>query len=216
MKRRTILSRLGAGGLLGLGGCVGAPTAGPQSPATSTTTPQEGLQRRISLAREESVPDEYQIRVEATILESTITDTHPARIRVTITNDGPAREISVSTGRCSLFNRWSQTSHPRGLWLGSADDPQYVTEQGPRWVVDPPEKGFPDYGCAGRTYGTGESVHNEYTIYHDGRSGGYLESGTYRFEEEFFVSKPEEQEAGESLPYAFVLTLKNPNCILCF
>jgi hypothetical protein len=77
-------------------------------------------------------------------------------------------------------------------------------------VADPPE-GFPDYGCAGQTYSSGESIHNEYAIYHDGRRGGYLEAGTYRFEEEFFISKSGEQDAGESVSYVFVLTLENPN-----
>jgi hypothetical protein len=216
MKRRTILRQLGVGGLLGVGGCVDTPSAESRSSATSTTPPRERLQRHISLAREESVPDTCPVRVETEVLKSTITDTHTARIRVTITNDGPAREISVSTGGCSLFNRWSQTSQPRGLWLGFADEPQYVTKQGPQWVADPPEKGFPDYGCAGRTYASGESVHNEYGIYHDGRVGGYLESGTYRFAEEFTISKSGEQNTGESISYAFVLTLENPNCTLCF
>jgi len=143
MKRRTILRQLGVGGLLGVGGCVDTPSAESRSSATSTTPPRERLQRHISLAREESVPDKCPVRVETEVLKSTITDTHTARIRVTITNDGPAREISVSTGGCSLFNRWSQTSQPRGLWLGFADEPQYVTKQGPQWVADPPRKGVP-------------------------------------------------------------------------
>lgn len=178
MNRRRLLERLGASGTLLFGGCTGA----PRGDATTRSPVPDGLQRRVSLVEQTSLPERYQLRIQAEVRDPRVTDSGTARVRVTVTNEGPARGLSVSTDRCALFNRYSQSSTPRGVWLAAADDPRYTTRGGPRWVADPPENGaYPDYGCALRTYEPGESVHAEYALYHDGRTDGYLQPGTYRF-----------------------------------
>lgn len=218
MERRALLGRLVAGTITGLSGCVSTPTPGSRSTRPSPTpTPPPGLQRRVSIVEEDPVPDDYGVHVGAQVLEPTITDAHTARIRITVTNEGPEREIAVSNGNCALFNRYSQSSRPRGVWLAPADAPGYVTESGPEWIAEPPEDGaFPDYGCAGRTYERGESVSVEYAVYDDERVGGYLPHGRYWFEREaFFEPIPAEAGVGASVSYGFVLEVANPDCLFC-
>lgn len=216
MNRRSALRGLAGSGLLALGGCVSAPGTSPRS----SESPSGRVQRRLSLSGQDTVREGAELRIEASVLDPTVTDSQTARIRVTITNDGPSREISVSTGRCALFNRYSQASTPRGLWLGLADEAIYVTQTGPRWIAEPPDNGaFPDYGCAGRTYEPGESVSVEYAIYDDDRAGGYLESGTYRFEEDVLItpgpSAKRDADASLTINWGFSLDIENPNCTLC-
>ena len=218
MRRRSLLVAIAGGTLAGLGGCVSAPSPGSAPHRTSAApTPPPNLQRRVSIAEEDPVPEGYGVRVEARCLEATITDEHTARIRLTVANEGPERMIAVSTGGCALFNRYSQSSRPRGVWLTRAEDLGYVSENGPEWVAEPPEDGgFPDYGCAGRTFATGESVSVEYAVYDDVRAGGYLPRGRYWFEREaFFEPLPAEAGVRESVSYGFVLEVANPDCLLC-
>lgn len=175
------------------------------------------MQRRISIVKEDPVPEGYGVRVEASVLKSTITDRHTARIRLTVTNEGPEREIAVSTGKCALLNRYSQSSHPHGVWLAPVEATEFIIETGPKWIAEPPEGGrFPDYGCAGRTYVSGESVSVEYAVYSDARFGGYLPNGRYWFEREgFFEPIPAELDIDESISYGFVLDVTNPDCLFC-
>ncbi|MDX1747120.1 MAG: hypothetical protein R3324_14375, partial [Halobacteriales archaeon] len=188
MRRRPLLCAIAGGTLAGLGGCVSAPTPGSEPQGKSASpTPPPGLQRRVSIAEEDPVPEGYDVHVVARLLEATITDEHTARIRITVTNEGPEREIAVSTGGCALLNRYGQSSRPRGVWLARGEDLGYVSENGPEWIAEPPEDGgFPDYGCAVRTFATGESVSVEYAVYDDARAGGYLPRGRYWFEREAF------------------------------
>lgn len=220
MKRRSVLRQLGSVGAIGLSGCVSPPTEGTDTQTSSTASQNE--QRRVSIAKQDSLSDEYQLQIEAQMLETAITDSQTARIRVTITNHGPARGIPVSKGRCALFNRYSQTSNPRGVVLGLADDSVYITQTGPQWVAEPPKNGaFPDYGCALRTYEPGESVAVDYGIFHDNRTGDYLDSGTYRFVEDDILITPSpsaerDSESSISFSWGFLINIENPNCTICF
>lgn len=76
------------------------------------------IQRRISLSAQDSIADEHQIRIDAEILEPTITESHTARIRITTTNEGSKRALPVASDGCELFNRAKRGSdEPPGLWL---------------------------------------------------------------------------------------------------
>jgi hypothetical protein len=205
--------------VLGLAGCVSPPS---RSTASGANDFAEGVQRRVSLDGQDTIPAELDLRVEATIREPTVTDSHTARIGVAVTNEGPERGLAVSTDRCALFNRYSQTSQPRGIWLGFAEDPVYATRRGPQWIARPPENGaFPDYGCSRRTYAHGESVEVEYALYHDDRTDGYLDAGTYRFAEDGVrITSSASTESGSEAPttfsWGFSVDVANPNCTLCF
>lgn len=217
MNRRTLLRKLGGSGLLGLCGCVSPPA----SSSPSTDSVPEDVQRRVSLNGQDTVPEEANLRIEATVLEPTITDSQTARIRVTTTNTGSARRISVSTGNCALFNRYSQTSNPRGVWLGRNGGSGHIAETGPRWVADPPDNGaFPDYGCDVRAYESGESVSAEYAIFDDNRTGDYLNEGTYRFARDAILIAPglsagKDADASITISWGFSITIENPHCTLC-
>lgn len=220
MKRRSAVKQLGSFGAIGLSGCVSPPTEGSdtQTPATSS----QNVQRHVSVTEQDSIPDEYQLQIKAHMLETTIADSQTARVRVTITNHGPARGIPVSRGGCALFNRNSQTSNPRGIWLGLVDEPVYVTKTGTQWVAEPPKNGaFPDYGCALRTYEPGESVAVDYGIFHDYRTGDYLDAGTYWFVEDDILITPNpsaERDSDTSITFrwGFSINIETPDCTICF
>lgn len=222
MNRRSLLKQFGSLGVIGLSGCVSPPTEGSDTQTSSTSS--QNVQRRVSIAEQDSIPDEYQLQIEAQMLETTLTDSQTARIRITITNNGPARGIPVAKEGCALFNRYSQTSFPRGIWLGLADGDTYVSQTGPQWIAEPPENGkFPDYGCALRTYEHGESVSVDYGIFHDDRTGGYLggylDSGTYQFMEDILItpspSAPRDADDSITFSWGFSIDIENPNCTIC-
>jgi hypothetical protein len=155
--------------------------------------------------------------MEATVLDATITDSHTARLQIMVTNTGEKRALSIwPAGNCAVFNRYSQTSQPQGVWLGLADDPAYIAESGPRWIADPPDNGaFGDYGCQLRSYASGEAIHTEYRIFDDTRAGGYLKAGTYRFETDVLVTPSvtaeRDAETARTFPWGFSLSVDNPN-----
>lgn len=217
MNRRTIIKRVGSAGVFGLAGCASPPVASSEN----SSTPSKDIQRRVSITDQESIPEKFQLQIEASMLESTITESHTAKIKLTITNHGPPRGISVSsTGGCALFHKSSLSSKPRGIWLSPVGETTYVSETD--WIADPPEGGsYPDYGCGLWEFDSGESVQNEYKLYHDGRTSGYLNPGTYRFEETIFATPGEsheewdrDAEAAFTVPWGVSVSLKNPNCTL--
>jgi hypothetical protein len=176
MRRRSVLKFLSGGGVAGLVGCV-APSGG---------SPDEvGPERQVSITSQDAVSETHQLRIEASMVESMATKDHPAQVQVSLTNEGQTRWIQVGP-RCPLFWKYNWASSPEGLLLPSSEEPRYVAESGPRWVLNPPEElTFGDGGCGRREYKTGESLRTEYTVYDDGRVDGYLEPGTYRFKDEF-------------------------------
>lgn len=86
-----------------------------------------------------------------------------------------------------------------------------------RWEVDqPPEepRTFPDVGCAWGPYEPEETMTNEYEIW-DYRDAGYMNPGTYRWEERIRIFTPNEgahwdgQQLG-SFHWGFELNLSVP------
>jgi hypothetical protein len=130
MKRREILGLLGAGGGTALSGCLSPPVA-------PSSTVSDGIQRRISLAGQNSIPDELQVSITAEMLESTVTDEHPARVRITMTNQGDERRFSG----CAVFDRESKGSIPPELWLESdLDDSVRTGKNGSNRTSRGPER----------------------------------------------------------------------------
>lgn len=147
---------------------------------TSETTSNGDVQRRMSLAGVDEVPDEHDLRIEVELLQSTVTDEHTAHLRLTATDESSRkRRIGIGTGKCSLFNRTKGKSDPPGLWLltldGSNSDPT-----GGHWTVE--RNMFAAYGCAYPATEHDEPIINEYQVWDDAAVDGYMTSGTYRFE----------------------------------
>ena len=178
--RRTLLRLAAPSGTIALAGCLDNIL-----PEDSTPTVGPGTQRRVVLHDQDTVSDRHQVRIEAIVAVPTVTESHTATVRTTLTNEGPERAIGVSTGACSLFNRRDAVSEPQGLWLDY--DLENGEPTGNAWVQDGlPEgqSGFGGYGCPKETYGKGDSLQNEYTLWGDGRADGYMRPGTYRWETE--------------------------------
>lgn len=201
MHRRTIL--ITAGGTLtgALTGCIsstdGNESSTPSDEPSATPTPTSrkatdvARQRTVSLDHQDEVPKRHQVSVDVEVLEPAITAAHTARLRVTTTNEGPARSLSVGPDMCSMFNRSRAGSDdPAGLWLHQPEDSQDADRKGERWVPDRPQskpRSFATYGCLPRTYESAESISTEYAVWDDCRIEGYLQPGTYRWEEEIQI-----------------------------
>lgn len=201
MHRRTIL--VSAGGTLAgaLTGCISStdgnesptPTHEPSTTPTATTrkSTDEDQPRTVNLENQDEVPKRHQVSVGVEVLEPAITAAHTARIRVTTTNEGPARSLSVGPDKCNLFNRdRAGSDDPAGLWLYQSEDSPDANRKGERWVLDRSQsqhRSFATYGCLPRAYESAESVSTEYEVWDDYRIEGYLQPGTYRWEEEIQI-----------------------------
>lgn len=178
MDRRSLLRTVGTAGAIGIAGC----TTDLDNFAGTTPYP-EGKQGRISLADQDTVPKEHQLRITARVVEPVISHRHTARLRLTISNEGPKRSLSIGEPKCDLLNRLKARSDPPGLWL---HPPGRAPERdGNRWVAPyspDRDRGFGDYGCQARDYAKGESLRNEYLLWDDYQHQGYLEPGSYRWE----------------------------------
>ena len=179
MKRRAVLAAAGTGLI---GGCL-AETGTVSLGASSGPASDE---RRVTLVDVDDVPEKHAVTIDAELLEETVTPDHTARLRVTTTNEGEQRTVSISEGRCNLFNRQKGASEPSGLWLHRPESEKWMERRGDRWTLkrDADEyRRYLLYGCAPRCYDAGESLSNDYHVWDDYRDGGYMTPSTYRFEE---------------------------------
>jgi len=189
----------------------------PSEEETATETPHEGLQRTVSLASVDPVPAGFEVEMEAELLRSRVTDAETARLRITTTNTGSPRSISVAPDDCSLLNRSKGGSdRPAGLWLHDPERAERIDRDGSRWEADRDSdepRAYAMYGCLKKEYAEGEAVSNEYVLWSDYRVGGYMEPGTYRWEEEVSVSDGETPTGtadGNSFTWGFSLTVSEP------
>lgn len=193
------------------GGCLDPGSAGPEP----SETVAEGVQRTVSIAGQDSVRSDRRIAIEAEVRDPTVSGSGTAEVRITTTNRGVERALSVSTDGCAILNRSDQGSSPEGLWLRRVSDGTRTERSGRRWVADDlPESpgGFGGYGCSRERYGSGDAVATDYAVFHDGRVDGYLTPGEYRFETEVRVweSGDSESSSPASFEWGFSLALDDP------
>lgn len=191
MQRRAFLANLGAIGTVGVAGC-----ANPLAKISGGA----GHPVELTLADVDTVLSEVGVDIQVELLESTVTDSEPARLRVTTTNTGPKRTVGVGDGRCGLFNRSAGGSDsPAGLWLYTKRRSdklvnRFDARDGDRWVEDKAmhdSRGYDGYGCRYPTYRPGDEIGNEYVVWDDYRTLGYFDPGTYRWEESVTVTPPD-------------------------
>ncbi|WP_255167973.1 hypothetical protein [Natrononativus amylolyticus] len=148
----------------------------------------------VSVATVDAVPEEYDLVIDVDLLIEGIGPEETARVAVTTTNAGDERLLSVEEGQCSLFDRADGVSVDGGLVLKREAVADPDGRDGERWTrdVDPDEpRAYDGYGCAGREFSADESITNVYAVWDDYRTAGYLEAGTYRFENEVAVATDE-------------------------
>jgi hypothetical protein len=140
----------------------------------------------VSVVGIDPVPDDLDLSIDIELLEPKITADHTARLRISTTNNGPERAISLGTGQhCHPFNRTLSVSDPAGLMLQHSGINRTNDRKENRWELDlPPDESpaYRMYGCPPRVYAVDESVNDEYGIWHDYRADGYLNPGRYRWE----------------------------------
>ena len=184
MDRHRLLGVLGSAGATALAGCISA--LGPT--ARNVEDHSDDGRRRVSLVDVATVPDGLDIRTDVEMLASRVTSERTARLRLTPTNEGDRRLLSVGTGGCNPFDRRRGGSDdPPGLWLLRPELSESVDRADSRWVRDQPAdepRRYPGYGCSLVPYETGESRTVDYHLWDDYRVDGYMEPGTYRWAEE--------------------------------
>ena len=201
MNRRDVLRAIVATGGVGCAGCVSG-----ASPSTD--------ERRVSLDEQDSVPGEHDIQIEVEVLESTVTASGTAQLRVTTTNEGPQRALSVGTEGCAILNRQDCLSEPPGIWLYQIDKADSISRDSERWIPKPADRwsGFASYGCPSTQYDSGDSVCTEYKVWQDHRQDGYLQPGTYRWETGIRVGNQGQQaDDHPSFTWGFSLSVAVPD-----
>ncbi|MFC6964964.1 hypothetical protein [Halocatena marina] len=226
MERRKLLATLGGIGAVGLAGCLSESRSADtdQSPSSpeqtkSPTTEHSTIQRHLSIVDQDSIADSHELRVHVELLESTTTNTQPATLRVSTTNEGPRRAISVGTDGCDLFNRdRGGSKEPRGLWLYRVETMDAVDRKANKWVpAKSPEQPrvYPTYGCTPMEYEPRESVSTEYGVWDDYQVPGYLHPGTYRWEEKIQIWDNATATPGEpssaTIRWGFSLAVEKPD-----
>jgi hypothetical protein len=180
----------------------------------------ETVQRRVSLAEADDTEREYDLRIDVELLEATIAASHTARLRVTTTNEGEQRRLSVGTGACTLFNRSRGASEQPGLFLHPPGSDEWIDRDSDRWTrdADPSRpRSWAAIGYENRVYAEDESVTNEYAVWDDYQVESYLLAGTYRFEESVRVLQPDDsltntpdREPIAEFDWGFDLTVADP------
>jgi len=158
------------------------------------------------------------MQIAVKILEPTVTDSHPARVRVTTTNTGSKRAFSIGNSGCGLFNRdRGESDDPPGLRLHDPTKTEYIERKRNKWVADKPAdkaRNILQYGCSKRIYETGESLSNEYVVWDDYQESGYFTPGTYNWEETVEVSEATntltEDTDSQSFTWGFSLRVDYP------
>lgn len=211
MRRRAVLLSVGgalAGSVAGCNSSTGtnaSPTPSPTASSIPTTTPSDSskseLQRTVVLDDQDTVPETHQVSIDVDVLDPAITSAKTARIRLTITNEGPQRAFKVGPDDCNLFNRGQAGSDdPGGLWLYLPKETRYLDRKGEQWVPDrSPSKprSYNAAACAPRTYVSGEAISTAYEVWDDYRVNGYLQPDTYRWEEDVEIWEDSEARATE-------------------
>lgn len=208
MHRRALLTGMSTIGVGGIAGCLGSLTNFSGADVHPV---------HLSVADVDTIADENELEMGVECLESTVTDSQPARLQVTTMNTGPERTVSVGAGGCGLFTRNAGGSNsPPGLWLytkrrSSKLANRYEARDGDRWVEDKAKdnrRGYDGYGCTSPTYSPGEELTNEYVVWDDYRVSGYFEPGTYRWEETVTTIPPDSSDddtGGTSFVWGFSL-----------
>lgn len=190
MNRRMVLVALGSAATLSVAGCT---------QAGSTSSPDTD-RRVVHLDTVDDVPAEHDVEVSVELLHASIDAEQTARLSVSTTNTGERRAISVSPDMCALFNRnQGGSDNPEGLWLHRAGSTDGIERDGDRWVADRPSddpRVYPSYACLPTEYDTGETVLNEYELWDDYRVEGYMDQGTYRWEERVRIFSPDSDDGG--------------------
>lgn len=172
MKRRVFLSCAGTGLL---SGCLGE-----KATRILESNDSEAM-TRITVETERTIAKERGISVDIEITEASVTETHPASVRIQMTNvDDTAR--TVQTGSIVPFSGFEPVEG-RGLLLLTATDDNR-DRLSDCWQLDRPA----DSDLGGRpvsndaTLDPGESVANEYEVWSHYANDECYPPGVYQFQ----------------------------------
>ena len=159
----------------------------------------ENVQRIIELVNVGGIADESDLLLDVEVVEPAVTDDHPGRIQISITNTGANPQI-ISEGHLSTPIA-SVRQKPRLLLLPSEDDRERKSNC---WQ---PTEAPKDHEPAGRVRlipGGEEQV--EYEVWSHHANESCMPIDEYRFEEHYRVSNGDEQQFEGS----FTLRVREP------
>jgi hypothetical protein len=195
MNRREMISLSGTVLCGGLSGCLNA------KPKTANiSVPENRPYRRVTIESQDSLPEQSDVSIQAKMVTPTVTDEQAPKFSLTITNNGQRRALSENDGGgCRLFERQNGGSRPQGLWVHPPKSLEEITRLNELYARDRDpsrQRDYGSYGCSPRLYERGESITNEYVIWHDYRSKGYYQTGTYTFEDNIGIWQDPQNEEG--------------------
>lgn len=204
MRRRDLLGAVTASGALSLSGCTTGSLLSSSSPSHS---------EEIAIVEQDSVPQDFDITIQAEVTNATYSDEQPAQIEIVVENTGDREYIQIYSNeniQCQLFNKSeAKPENTRGLWLYPAGDAKLLSRQGDKWVEDRPQdesRQYAAYGCGIASYESGETFSQLYQVWHDYRADGYLNPGTYRWEDQVGVGNSE--RINNTFRWGFEIELK--------
>lgn len=159
----------------------------------------ENVQRFIEVVDVDEMTDESDLLLDVDVVEPAVTNDHPGKIRITITNTG---------------------ANPRDISEGHLSAPIASVEREPGLLLSPPEDNWErkldcwqpteapkDHEATGRVRlipGAEEQV--EYEVWSHHANESCMPAGEYRFEEHYRVSNGDEQQSERS----FTLRVRGP------
>lgn len=186
MRRRDALAALATSGALSVSGCVASRSLLSSGPSHS---------EEIALVEQGTIPDDIEFDIRAEVTDATYSDERPAQFEIVVENTGERKRISIynfdETLDCHLFNRFrAGPKNTKGLWLNTPHKAEHLSRNGNRWEQDRPQddtRMWAAYGCGTALYESGETFTQTYQVWHDYRVDGYLNPGTYRWEQDVAV-----------------------------
>jgi hypothetical protein len=186
MRRRDVLGALAASGALSASGCVTSGSLLSSGPSHA---------EEVAIVEQDSVPRDVEFDIRAEVTNGTYSDERPAEIEVVVENTGERKRISIynfdETLDCHLLNRYhAGPKNTKGLWLNTPDRAEHLSRNGNRWEQDRPQddtRMWAAYGCGNAPYESGDTFTQTYQVWHDFRVDGYLNPGTYRWEQQVGV-----------------------------
>jgi hypothetical protein len=197
VSRRQILAGLA---LLPGAGCLGPGSTLGRSPDSAPTA------THVKLKDADTIADKHEVGIDVSVVKSSVTDEHPPRIQVAITNEGSDRTVPSQDSQALreggtindlLFAPYEEEeSDPHGLILRLAsitDESDEPNDGDGRWSVRSPD-GTGAVGAGQWTFSGGKMITQEFRLLDDAESDGYYPPGTYRFETKFRLRSVETQD----------------------
>ncbi|MDY6765535.1 MAG: hypothetical protein SV377_07650 [Halobacteria archaeon] len=202
MKRRRFLKGAFGAGVASLAGC---------------TQVLGQVQRQITVESVDDHEEEYDLSMDVEMVKTDVTPEHTAELKITATNQNREQYLRLRDKGCRIFenaNTRGGASDPPGLWLHLPETSRFIERKGDKWTRDKPQgqgehmSDLPPNigGCEKILYSPPSSREQplpsfirRYWVWDDYQVEGYMDPGTYRFEEPIEVFRKQDDSEDEKI-----------------